>query len=396
MPKDNTSDTSLGLRDVSAARCAVALRDHGNATVAEVARLTGLSRPTVEAGIASMISRGLVTDTDAHTIGGRGVGRPARLFEFKASAGYVIAVDVGIHRIRVAVANLTGDVLSWVEERIGAPLNGAARMTLVKSLIRRALDDAASMPAKVVAMTVAVSGMVDTDGRLLASVLLPDWEGVDVAGYLRAEFGCAVIVENDMRLAALAEHRLGTAQLMDDVIFFFLGHRVAMGLVIDGELRRGHHSAAGEIGDMAFGDLLDSSGELVWITAASGEEVFRRAAEGHANSKAEVDAFVEGLATGIAVVTMAIDPDIVVIGGGLSRAGNVLLDPLRRSVSSRIKVPVRPSIKASELGTESVVLGALALASSEASALTFGVRGLPDPVIDVARARRAAEIGAAA
>lgn len=386
--RDSGMDKSLsGVRDISAARCAVALRDHGTATVADIARHVGLSRPTVESGLAAMVDRGLVVDTDGHTAGGRGVGRPAKLFEFHAVAGYVVGVDVGVHRIRVAIADLAGSVVAWNEESVSGDLNGAARMALIKEMTRRTIARADLALSRIVTMTVAVSGMVAADGRLISSVLLTDWEGVDIAGHLRAEFGCAVFVENDMRLAALAEHRLGTAQLMEDVVFFFAGHRIATGLILGGELRRGHHSAAGEIGDMVFGELLDKKGALMWTSAPTGEEVFGRAASGDPDSRAEVERFVEVLAAGIAIVAMTIDPDMVVVGGGLSRAGEILLGPLQRAINERIKVPVSPTLKSSELGAESVVLGALVLASSEAAEIVFGVRGLPEPMIDVARAR---------
>ncbi|MBR7741836.1 ROK family protein [Phycicoccus sp. BSK3Z-2] len=393
MSHRSVGETSLAIRDVSAARCAVALRDHGHATVADVARRLGLSRPTVEAGLSAMVARAMVVETDGHTAGGRGVGRPARLFAFNNAAGYFIGVDIGIHRIRVAVADLAGGVVSWVDEQAPTGMSGPARLSMVKDLVHQALHSADVSVSDVVALAAAVSGMVNAEGRLIASVLLSEWEGVDVAGHLRAEFNCAVIVENDMRLAALAEHRFGAARLMDDVVFFFAGHRIAMGLLIDGELRRGHNSAAGEIGEMAFGTMLNASGDLTWRAAATGEEVFRQAAAGDAGSQAEVAEFVEGLAAGMALVTMAIDPDIVVIGGGLSGAGDVLLEPLRDSINAQIRVPVRPAIRGSELGTEAVVLGALALAGNEATDVRLGVRGLPAVSIDVAGARSSAQQG---
>ncbi|MBN9633365.1 MAG: ROK family protein, partial [Actinobacteria bacterium] len=104
-------------------------------------------------------------------------------------------------------------------------------------------------------------------------------------------------------------------------------------------------------------------------------------------ARAGVEGFVRGVATGIATVTMAVDPDVVVVGGGLSRAGEELLRPLRAAVMSEIGVPVRPSIIQSELGAESVVLGALALASGQAMERLYQASDLPEPEIDVAAAR---------
>ncbi len=383
--------------NVSGARVAVALRDGGRATIAQLAERTGLSRPTVEAALPSLRERGLVDMIEEHTAGGRGAGRPARIFEFVADAGLLVGVDVGIHRMRVVVADLTGRIVAWYQRDLERRFVGADRLENVKDAVHtcfaRAGVDIGRLGA-LSGMAVAVSGMVGRDGRLTVSHNFPDWEGVDIAGRLEEEFGCPVSIENDMRLAALAEHRMGAARLVDDVAYFFAGHRISMGLIIGGKLRRGRHGAAGEIGGSVFSMHVDDSGQLRWETGETAEDVFRAAASGDAAARAEIEEFVRGVATGIATVTMAVDPDVVVVGGGLSRAGEELLRPLRAAVMAEIGVPVRPSIIQSELGAESVVLGALALASGQAMERLYLASDVPEPDIDVAgaRARAAQEI----
>ncbi len=383
--------------NVSGARVAVALRDGGRATIAQLAERTGLSRPTVEAALPSLRERGLVDMIEEHTAGGRGAGRPARIFEFVADAGLLVGVDVGIHRMRVVVADLTGRIVAWYQRDLERRFLGADRLENVKDAVytcfARAGVDIGRLGA-LSGMAVAVSGMVGRDGRLTVSHNFPDWEGVDIAGRLEEEFGCPVSIENDMRLAALAEHRMGAARLVDDVAYFFAGHRISMGLIIGGKLRRGRHGAAGEIGGSVFSMHVDDSGQLSWATGETAEDVFRAAASGDAAARAEIEEFVGGVATGIATVTMAVDPDVVVVGGGMSRAGEELLRPLRAAVMAEIGVPVRPSIIQSELGAESVVLGALALASGQAMERLYLASDVPEPDIDVAgaRARAAQEI----
>ncbi|MBN9630734.1 MAG: ROK family transcriptional regulator [Actinobacteria bacterium] len=267
----------------SGARVAVALRDGGRATVAQLAERTGLSRPTVEAALPALRERGLVGMIEEHTAGGRGAGRPARIFEFVADAGLLVGVDVGIHRVRVVVADLTGRIVAWHQRDIEQRFVGADRLDYVKDAVRTCFDRAGidiGRLATLSGMAVAVSGMVGPDGRLAVSHNFPDWEGVDIAGRLREEFGCPAVIENDMRLAALAEHRMGAARLVDDVAYFFAGHRISMGLIIDGKLRRGRHGAAGEIGGSVFSMHVDDSGQLRWETAETAEEVFRAAAAG--------------------------------------------------------------------------------------------------------------------
>jgi len=378
-------------RAANAARCALAVRQGGRGTVAQIAARTGLSRPTVEVALTTMRERGLVVEVDEHTLGGRGAGRPARLYDFAADAGYLVGVDVGIHRVRVAIADLAGAIVGWSEREIDGSSLGANRMSVVRQVVSDSLDGHEVDRSRLVAMTVAVSGLVGEDGKLIVSRNFPDWEGVDIAGHLRSEFGCEVVVENDMRLAALAEHRMGASRLVNDSAYFFLGHRISMGLIIDGKLRRGAHSAAGEVGEIVFSMKVNEAGQLSWKTAPSGEEVFRMAVEGDEGAREEIESFVGGLATGIATLTMAVDPDVVVVGGGLSRAGEALLEPLRRAVMREIRLPIHPTIIQSELGAESVVLGALALAFSQSAERVYGTADVPEPDIDVAGAKALAE-----
>lgn len=389
-------DARDGTRTHHAALCALALRDHGAATIAELADRVGLSRPTVEGGLGVMADRGLVAVLDEMTAGGRGVGRPARRYSFRADAGFAVGVDVGVHRIRAAVVDLAGTVVGWHEETTTAASVGAARMESVVQAVTHCLDHAGVAESMLVSMGVAVTGMVGPDGRLIVSRNLPDWEGVDIAGRLRERYHCQVVVDNDIRMAALAEHRLGAARLVDDVVYLFAGHRVSMGLILGGELRHGRHSAAGEIGGVAFSmSVDDAQDQLRWRSADSGAGVFRLAAGGDPAALAEVAEFTQGLATGVATVAMAIDPDVIVIGGGLSQAGGILLDPLRAAVNAAIPVPVMPSIVASEFGAEAVLLGTLVNALGASSPLLYGGDKHPEPVIDVAAARALASEAAA-
>jgi predicted NBD/HSP70 family sugar kinase len=371
-------------RDRNAASCAIALRDHGPATVADLAGRTGLSRPTVEAGLDAMVHRGLVSALPQLTSGGRGMGRPARVYDFRPAAAHVAAVDVGAHRVRVAVGDLVGGITAWRDEPTGDGAVGPERMAAVTRAINRCLDDAGVPISDLAGMGIAVTGMVGPRGRLIVSRNLPDWQGVDVIGRLSREYGCPVGMENDTRMAALAEHRLGAARLADDVVYLFAGHRVSMGLILGGRLRRGHHSAAGEMGGIAFTTAVDSArDQLRWSSAGTAEEVFHLAADGDQAARDEVTRFAAGLSRGIAIVAMAIDPDLIVIGGGLSRAGGMLLDPLREAVNREIPVPATPTIVASEFGAEAVVLGTLVHAFGVASERLFGTTGVREPSIDV-------------
>lgn len=129
-----------------------------------------------------------------------------------------------------------------------------------------------------------------------------------------------VAVDNGVRLAAVAEHHLGAAQLINDVLYLSVGNRIAMGLIVDGKPRRGAHDAAGDIGRLAVPGVDPATGQLQWQDEASAADVFARARAGEEVAKAELADFVERLSRSLALLIMAVDPSKVVIGGGLSRA----------------------------------------------------------------------------
>lgn len=375
------ADVASG-KPFTVASCAVALRDDGPSTIARVARLTGLSRPTVETAVVSLVARGLVYEEQVSHAATRSAGRPARIYRFNSQVGYVAGIDVGSHSVKVVLADASGRVVGWDEGHLVTTLGGPDRLKYVERILKQCLEASAVPMSKLLAIGVAVTGLVGVDGRLVVSRNLADWEGLDVAANLETTFGCSVVVDNDIRLAALAETRLGAARLVSDVVYLFIGHRISMGLILGGKIRRGRHSAAGEVGDIAFSVAVNEVGELIWTSATTAEQVFAAAENGDGAAVAEVDRFVQGLSVGIATIAMSIDPDVVIIGGGLSRAGEAILQPLRRAVNSRIPVPVEPNIVGSELGSEPAVLGALALAFSYASETLFEIPGMPEPYID--------------
>jgi predicted NBD/HSP70 family sugar kinase len=172
-------------------------------------------------------------------------------------------------------------------------------------------------------------------------------------------------LENDCNLAAVAEHWRGIAQDVDDMVFVHSGNRTSAGLLLAGRLYRGHAGGAGEIGALAQVGWADAPSRLEALRiegrVQSREEVFALASSGDEEAMAAVDAFSQGLAFGIAALALAVDPQMVVIGGGNVRAGETLLKPLRRYIDEYTYSRI-PLVGVSSLGNQSVSLGAIRLA----------------------------------
>ena len=182
------------------------------------------------------------------------------------------------------------------------------------------------------AVGVAVPGILDPAGHVSRSLAAPALEGVDLAGALAERLGCPVEVDNDIKLAALAEHHLGPAA--DSIVLLQLGHRVSVAVIVGGAILQGAHRLAGELGSQRGMRWTDSSvrGRLTWSTGDDAQELLERAAAGDPGAVQEVEEFCAQIAPRLATVLLTVDPERVVVGGGLSRAGETLLAPLRRAV----------------------------------------------------------------
>lgn len=362
------------------ARTALRLRDGGPTTATDLARTLEISRTSVENALAQLQDAGLVAD--AQPLPGRGAGRPARHYGFSASAGLVAGVDVGVHSVRVVLSDLAGVVVAHERAPGLDPDDDAAtQLNAVVAAIDAAVAAVQTPHGGLRAVGVALPGIVDDAGRVVASVILTAWPGVDVARLLQDRLGCPVVLDNGVRLAAVAEHHLGAARLVDDVLYLSVGARIAAGIILDGRPRRGPHNAAGDIGRLAFRGIDEDTGQIAWHTAESGEEVFALAESGHADARAELTGFIDELARGIATLAMTIDPAVVVIGGGMSLAREALLAPLRSAVMRRIRIPVDLPIVAARLGGEAAAHGALVFAFIRCAEDVTGLPDLPPPPI---------------
>jgi predicted NBD/HSP70 family sugar kinase len=379
-----TTGTDLTrLRELNTLSVVRALRGSPPSTVTELAARTGLSRPSVDVIMQSLVGDGWVTTIEP--TGSSVVGRPARRYQFNAAAGHVIGVDVGAHKILALVADLDGTVVHTVRRQVAPDADPKVRLTALDKAVADCLAQARLSPEDLWALTVGVTGPVDATGRTSLFTPLPGWSTVDPIAHLAARFPCPIQVENDCKLAAVAERWHGVGQDADDLVYLLAGMRTGAGLILDGTLRRGYGGAAGEIGALRA---------VRWLTAPSHLEncpgapdtispddkaawVFTAAREGNQDAATAVRRYVRDLAVGAAALVLALDPQVVVVGGGFSRSADLILEPLHRELR-RLCLRV-PEVRASTLGDESVALGALRLGLDEVDQRLLST-GLSAPV----------------
>lgn len=346
---------------------------------AQAARVSGLSKPTVSLSLASLLDSGLVREI-GRSRGERGPS--AVLYELNPTAGWVVGIDVGRIWVRAAIADIAGTIKARRDERAKV---GSAKTLIgqIGSMARRLAGDAGVGWGQVTHAALGSPGVFDpAHGYVAMAPSLPGWGRHGLVEAVRQELGTNVSFENDVNLAALAEQAHGHGRNVGNFVFLAVGTGVGLGIVVEGRLYRGGHGAAGEIAYMplGMGDPHDQSnrrrGAFEEAAAAAGivriavklgmrqplspEKIFTAARRGHVVASRVVQMEAERLALAIATVTPVLDPELVILGGGIGRNGDLLLEPIEREL--RQLLPFRPRLAISALGEDAVVRGAVATA----------------------------------
>nr|WP_239092015.1 ROK family transcriptional regulator [Streptomyces sp. SID14478] len=366
------------------------LRHEGPASRAQLARDSGLSKPTVSSALAALERAGLVREAGTHT---QGRGRVAVLYEPDPGAGHVLGIDIGRARLRTAVTDLAGTIVSRTE----VPNRGRGAASVADAAVacaEQALAQARLAPGDIVHTAVGTPGVFDrTTGRVRYAVNLPGWGRPGLVERMKARLGTPLSVHNDANLAALGEYTFGTGAGSRLFVYVLIGTGLGMGVVADGELFLGAHGAAGEIGflpldgvprsgsaprrgmleDAVSADAVVRAARTLGMTGPlTAKRVFDAARTDDPAALAAVRQEGERLALAVASVTAVLDPDLVALGGGVGRGADLLLATVRDTLHRL--TPLRPRVEASTTGDDAVLLGALSTALRVARPLVFDRR----------------------
>jgi glucokinase len=302
-----------------------------------------------------------------------------------------VAVDVGGTRIKAAVLNTAGRVLRQIE-RPTPVADGAATVVDTVRTIARELTG-----PDVVAGGVVVPGSVDVQTGIARYAANIGWRDVPLRDLLAADLGVPVVLEHDVRAAGLAECLLGRARGVADCLVVVIGTGIAGVIVSHGVALRGTTALAGEIGHVPVypdGEVCACGQRGCLETYASGAAIARRyrarrgAAPGlsaqHIAAARGTDPWADqvwrdattALGIALASATMLLDPELIVLGGGLATAGDVLLDPAREELAARLTWRAAPAVVLSACGSRAGQLGAAILAWQAAGRSDFSTWAL--------------------
>lgn len=365
------------------ALCLAAVRDHGPSLLSELAALTGLSRPTVTSVLSGFADSGLVAlETDAAPAGARG-GRPARRYTFQPHGGLVLGIDISTAEATVIVADLAGEIVAVSSDGFLSPDDSHPSLDRVVIAVEKTLAGAGRYLDEVRAVGLSVAGLVDTHGVLLGSPIIGEWENVAVGDRLAELLGVPVVMDNDLVLAATAEAAFGGLAQANVGLYALTWHEVSARITIKGSVLRGHHHRAGEVGLLrTFRDIPSPGGALVPAMHGVAQQLQRlRDDAADPEGLAAAHQLTASMTPGIAALLLAVDPDLVILGGPLAAFADVIAPMLSDSVRDFASgsFPLDATFTGGDFGPLAAPLGALYSAFSRFAEEIYSVAEVAPP-----------------
>jgi predicted NBD/HSP70 family sugar kinase len=390
----------VNMRRLGRLRVLHALADAGEVSRGDLAVRTGLSRATVSSVIYGLVREGLVREQAPAAPGPR-LGRPPLTMTLVPSAAHVFGLDIGHDHARVVLSDLVGTPL-W-DESVDVDADGSAHDTIAAAnrLIDQALRTTRVSRAAILGLGIGIACPVDrATGGLRAEGIMPAWVEVKPAQKMTERTGFPAQVINDANASVLGERRYGAAQACDDVVYLRLSSGIGAGIVCDGRMLLGHGGLAGELGHItvdpggqvcrcgnrgcletiasptALATLLSHS----WGRAITNAELIELVQAGDRGALRVLEDAAEAVGRTLAMTVMTLNPKLIVIGGELAAAGDVLLDPIRRALrrNSVAGQHQRLQLAISELGDSASARGAAALILADAPQLLSETRRAPE------------------
>lgn len=314
------------------------LRSHGSLRISELAAHTGLTAATLRQVLAGLGERDWV-QSESPTVNGR--GRPARAFRLRAVSASVLGLDVGAHAVRGVRLHLDGT--EQARHEVVLDDTTQERRQAAMRVVAEALGGPDS--PEVWMHGLAVGGALTDDGRVLRSVAVPEFEGLNPLDLFADALPGPGVLTNDVRAATWAESVVGVARGVDEFLLVHLGRRPTFGVFVGADVRRGAHGTAG---DMSLSTLLpadESIGDLVAATLA-----------GDVAASQRVRDYASGITPALASAAALLDPEVLVIAGAMAPVAGLFMTELVEHLAAHVQRP--PRVQVSALDQFATALGA--------------------------------------
>jgi predicted NBD/HSP70 family sugar kinase len=362
---------------------------------AEISRQLDLSRSTVTEIVKELLTTGLIAEVG---IGKSSGGRKPIVLEFQDDAKVILGIDIGATHVSVAMTNLRGKLLFWKEKDFPVREDAEGTHQVINELCNESLSSQNLGYDRLLSIGVSVPSPVDPiRPEYLSETIIPSWHGKSGLERLREKYGVPVYLDNDANLGALAEHWWGAGKDVNDLIYIKISNGIGAGYIFGGKLYRGAKGIAGEMSHMS----IDPNGRLcgcglrgclstvisAWalrerVKALSilypnssliyGEpsiiDIENAALDGDQLAVQVVAEATNYLTSAIINLINLMNPELIIIGGSLSKLGELVLKPIREKMedSALVSSISKTQLKISELGSKGIAIGAATLAIEQA------------------------------
>jgi predicted NBD/HSP70 family sugar kinase len=338
----------------------------GPASQAELVAATNLSRPTVLAALTRLTAKGLAEVAPGHEGPSQAVGRRAHLYRLTAQAGLAVGVEIGRRHINLVIMDAGHRRIVNLERRVVADADHDPLTVLKQAvdLVHMALEEASSSTA-VLGIAFGLPVPMTREGLVGGGTLLPAWAEIEPHHELiRALPGCPVYVANEADLGALGEYTFGWGEAKRDLTYVKLGTGIGGGIVLGGRLQRGSGGPTAEIGHITLdyqgrrcpcgnrGCLERYAGGRALLDSARGDgleiediqSLVARARSGDVACRRILHEAATMIGTAIGTLTNLSGPELIVLGGSLSAAGDILTVPLRSALDESALTPAANAV----------------------------------------------------
>ncbi len=362
---------------------------------AEISRQLDLSRSTVTEIVKDLLQTGLVSEVGSGESSG---GRKPILLQFQDDAKVILGIDIGATHVSVAMTNLRGKLLLWKERDYPVREDPDGTHRLIDELCNECLSTMKHGADMLLSIGVSVPSPVDPiRPEYLSETIIPAWHGKSGLERLREKYGVPVYLDNDANLGALAEHWWGAGKAVNDLIYIKISNGIGAGFIFGGKLYRGSKGIAGEMSHMP----IDPNGRLCGCglrgclaTVISAWALIERiktlsnlypdspllninpgiidienaALDGDPMANQIVSEAINHLTTAIVSLVNLINPEMIILGGSLSRLGDLVIKPIQERINKTalVKELSKTRLRSAELGPKAIAIGAATLAIEQA------------------------------
>ncbi|WP_408007920.1 ROK family protein [Pseudalkalibacillus sp. A8] len=354
--------------------------EHEPISRAEISKRVKISKPTVSQLVNHLVEEGFVYEVGMGNSTATGGRKPVQLC-FNAQNAYIIGIDIGGSKVASGITDLKGKVQSYREF--------PTQEFLHKDLFRRLQEDVQGMlneleltTSDVLGIGVGVAGVTDVKKGMVMEAPALEWKQFSIREKLEDYYDLPIFVDNDVNISVLGEHWIGAGVDKSNIIYISIGTGIGSGIILNGNLYRGSNYSAGEIGyqvtdrQMArdFNPLLKGFGFLESMAGGfsigeqlsgrlnkkvTAKEAFELADKGDEDAKEVIDFAIENLGIGISNYISLLDPEIIILGGGISGSYESFKEQLHEIIQKF--TPGKCEVIPTRFGKEAGVIGASAL-----------------------------------